>query len=58
MSLKYITLFIAFAKVLEPVVKDIEAAVAEGKSSDSVQVKAEKILQDIEDVISQALTAL
>lgn len=58
MNLKYIGLVIAFAKILEPIVQDIESAIAEGKSSDSVQVKAEKILGDIEDAISKVITAL
>lgn len=55
---KYLTVAIALAKVLEPIVNDFNAALAEGKSSDSVTVKAEKILADFDDAIKQVLGAL
>lgn len=56
--MKYLTLALAFAKVIEPIYAEYQAALAEGKSSDSVQIKAEKILQDVEAAIQQALTVL
>lgn len=57
-KMKYLTLALAFAKVIEPIYAEYQAALAEGKSSDSVQIKAEKILQDLEAAIQQALTVL
>lgn len=56
--MKYLALFISVAKILEPLYADYQAAIAEGKSGDSVTVKAEKILQDVEAAIQTALGAL
>lgn len=56
--MKYLTLVLALAKIVEPIYADYQAALAEGKSTDSVQVKAEKILQDIETAIQSALAVL
>lgn len=56
--MKYLTLVLALAKIVEPIYADYQAALAEGKSADSVQVKAEKILQDVEAAIQAALSVL
>lgn len=56
--MKYLALLIAAAKILEPIYNDFQAAVAEGKSTDDVTVKASKILQDAEDAIQKALSVL
>lgn len=56
--MKYLTLLLSLAKIVEPVYAEYQAALTEGKSGDSVQVKAEKILQDVEAAIQSALSVL
>lgn len=56
--MKYIPLLIAFAEVVKPIYADFQQAIAEGKSSDPVTLKLQKILTDIEDALAKASTAL
>lgn len=56
--MKYLTLILAAAKIIEPLISIYNQAVAEGKSSDPTITKIKVILDDAEKVIQDLLEAL
>lgn len=56
--MKYLTLLLAFAKIVEPLLVQYHAAIAEGKSNDPATTKIQKILEDAESALQTVIGSL
>lgn len=56
--MQYLPLILAFAKVIEPIMADVNAATAEAKSSDPTIVRLQKIVADAEDALAKVFSTL